>query len=252
MPSADSLPSGNHESRPARLRSDHADLAGLLCFGITRTGGFASSYGLWLYVLPVAAAVALDLRGVVIWVGITLALMLGFWSLPFFGIDLVSRVPAARQAAQALFDQFVVMLGLAAVGVSFVDGQRRGERELGRANDELERESAYVRLLMHAAVAANQATSLDEALRECAKSVCHAMGWAAGHVYAVNERGVLVSRRIVVGDDAGGLIAEPTAHMAIVRPLAAGRRARVTLGVARVERAGAVGFGFYEYARVID
>ena len=59
-------------------------------------------------------------------------------------------------------------------------------------------------------------------------------------------------RRIVVGDDAGGLIAEPTAHMAIVRPLAAGRRARVTLGVARVERAGAVGFGFYEYARVID
>jgi signal transduction histidine kinase len=176
-------------------------LAGLLTFGISRTGGFASSYGLWLYVLPVAAAVALDLRGVVIWVGITLALMLAFWSLPFLGVELVSRVPAGRQAAQALFDQFVVMLGLAAVGVSFVDDQRRAERELGRANDELERESAYVRLLMHAAVAANQATSLDEALRECAKSVCHAMGWAAGHVYAVNERGVLVSRRIVVGED---------------------------------------------------
>jgi len=176
-------------------------LSGLLGFGMSRTGGFASSYGLWLYVLPVAAAVALDLRGVVIWVGITLTLMLGFWSLPLLGVDLVSRVPASQQAAQALFDQFVVMLGLAAVGVSFVDGQRRAERELGRANDELERESAYVRLLMHAAVAANQATSLDEALRECAKSVCHAMGWAAGHVYAVNERGVLVSRRIVVGED---------------------------------------------------
>jgi hypothetical protein len=95
----------------------------------------------------------------------------------------------------------MVMLGLAAIGVSFVSGQRRAERDLARANDELERESAYVRLLMHAAVAANQATSLDEALRDCAKSVCHAMGWAAGHVYAVNERG-LVSRRIVVSDDA--------------------------------------------------
>jgi len=186
------------------LLSAHIGLAllsALLCFGMSRTGGFASSYGLWLYVLPVAAAVALDLRGVVIWVAITLALMLGFWSLPLVGVELVSRVPASQRAGQALFDQFVVMLGLAAVGVSFVDGQRRAERELGRANDELERESAYVRLLMHAAVAANQATSLDEALRECAKSVCHAMGWAAGHVYAVNERGVLVSRRIVVGDD---------------------------------------------------
>ena len=58
--------------------------------------------------------------------------------------------------------------------------------------------------------------------------------------------------RIAVDDDAGGLIAEPTSRMAIVRPLAGGRRARVTFGVARVECAGRPGFGFYEYARVID
>ncbi|HEX5065335.1 MAG TPA: ATP-binding protein, partial [Myxococcota bacterium] len=140
-------------------------------------------------------------RGVLIWVGITLELMLGFWVLPLLGVDLVSRVPETRIAGQALFDRVMVMFGLAAIGVSFVSGQRRAERDQLRANDELERESAYVRLLMHAAVAANQATTLDEALRECAKSVCHAMGWAAGHVYAVNERGVLVSRRIVVSED---------------------------------------------------
>jgi hypothetical protein len=40
--------------------------------------------------------------------------------------------------------------------------------------------------------------------------------------------------------------------MAIVRPLTGGRRARVTLGIARVARAGVEGFGFYEYARVVD
>lgn len=57
--------------------------------------------------------------------------------------------------------------------------------------------------------------------------------------------------RVVVADDRGRLIAEPTARMAILRPLPGGRRARVTFGVARVERAGAVGFGFYEYARVV-
>ena len=177
-------------------------LASLICVGTWLTGGFHNSYAAWLYALPVAAAVTLDLRGVLIWVGITLELMLGFWALPLLGVDLVSHVPESRIAGQALFDRVMVMLGLAAIGVSFVSGQRRAERDLARANDELERESAYVRLLMHAAVAANQAASLDEALRECAKSVCHTMGWAAAHVYTVNERGVLVSRRIVVSDDA--------------------------------------------------
>ncbi|HEX5065770.1 MAG TPA: GAF domain-containing protein, partial [Myxococcota bacterium] len=176
-------------------------LSALICVGSWLTGGFQSSYAAWLYALPVAAAVSLDLRGVLIWVGITLELMLGFWALPLLGVDLVSRVPETRIAGQALFDRVMVMFGLAAIGVSFVSGQRRAERDQLRANDELERESAYVRLLMHAAVAANQAATLDEALRECAKSVCHAMGWAAGHVYAVNERGVLVSRRIVVSED---------------------------------------------------
>jgi signal transduction histidine kinase len=176
-------------------------LAGLICVGTWLTGGFHNSYAAWLFALPVCAAVTLDLRGVLVWVGITLELMLAFWSLPLFGIELESRVAEAHIAVQALFDRVMVMFGLGAVGVSFVAGQRRAERDLARANDELERESAYVRLLMHAAVAANQATSLDEALRECAKSVCHAMGWAAAHVYAVNERGLLVSRRIVVAED---------------------------------------------------
>jgi signal transduction histidine kinase len=176
-------------------------LAGLICVGSWLNGGFENPYSAWLYALPVAAAISLDLRGVVLWVGITLALMLGFWSLPQFGVELASRVPEPLRSGQALFDRVMVMLGLAAIGTSFVAGQRRAERDLARANDELERESAYVRLLMHAAVAANQATSLDEALRECAKSVCHAMGWAAGHVHVLNERGVLVSSRIVVSGD---------------------------------------------------
>lgn len=59
-------------------------------------------------------------------------------------------------------------------------------------------------------------------------------------------------RRIVIADTAGELVADPIGRMAIVRPLAPGRRARVTFGVARVWRAGATGFGFYEYARVVD
>ncbi|MBX3026684.1 hypothetical protein KF840_17400 [bacterium] len=59
-------------------------------------------------------------------------------------------------------------------------------------------------------------------------------------------------RRIVVGDAAGGLAADATARLSIVRPLSPGRRARVTLGLARVTRGGSEGVGFYEYARVVD
>ncbi|MFN8643152.1 MAG: hypothetical protein U0802_16395 [Candidatus Binatia bacterium] len=58
--------------------------------------------------------------------------------------------------------------------------------------------------------------------------------------------------RIVVADSAGELVATPIGRLAIVRSLAPGRRARVTFGVARVQRAGASGYGFYEYARVLD
>lgn len=58
-------------------------------------------------------------------------------------------------------------------------------------------------------------------------------------------------RRIVVADAAGQLVAAPVARLAIVRPVPSGRQARVTFGVARVWRAAAAGFGFYEYARVV-
>ncbi len=59
-------------------------------------------------------------------------------------------------------------------------------------------------------------------------------------------------RRIAVENRGGGIVADVIARMAIVRPLQSGRRARVTFGIARVARAGLGGFGFYEYARVVD
>ena len=176
-------------------------LTSMLVFGCTLTGGFANPYFAWFLVIPVAAASTLDVRGVLGWVGITLCITAIFWYLPQAGVEIPTRVPEPLQQLQGLVDRIMVLIGLAVLGVSFVAAQRRTETELAHANDELERESAYLRLLMHAAVAANQATSLDEALRECAKSVCHAMGWAAGHVHLVDANGRLVSSRIVVSGD---------------------------------------------------
>ena len=47
------------------------------------------------------------------------------------------------------------------------------------------------------------------------------------------------------------LTADAISRLAIVRPLPAGRRARVTLGIARVAYGDAEGYGFYEYGRVL-
>jgi signal transduction histidine kinase len=229
-------------------------LAGLISVGSALNSGFDDPYFSWFYALPVAAAATLDLQGVLVWLVVTLGLSVGFWSLPYIGVELTSDVPPALRAGQALVDRTLVLVGLTAIGVSFVTGQRRAERELSRANLELERESTYLRLLMHAAVAANQATSLDEALRECAKSVCHAMGWSAGHVYVVNERGLLVSSRIVVSGDASlGPLVDLTTQLTFApgeglpgRALAVRRPVAVQAGdietdPARSELAGSLG-----------
>jgi hypothetical protein len=52
-----------------------------------------------------------------------------------------------------------------------------------------------------------------------------------------------------IGD--GALLCHPLSRMAITRPLAAHRHARVTFGAARFTCADAEGFGFYEYARAL-
>ena len=189
-------------------------LTAMLVFGCILTGGFSNPYFAWFLVIPVAAASTLDVRGVLGWVAITLAITATFWFLPQYGVAIPSRVPEPLRQVQGLVDRIMVLIGLAVLGVSFVAGQRRTETELGKANLELERESSYLRLLMHAAVAANQATTLDEALRECAKSVCHAMGWEVGHVHLVDAQGRLASSRIVVsGDAALGPLVELSTQM---------------------------------------
>jgi hypothetical protein len=65
------------------------------------------------------------------------------------------------------------------------------------------------------------------------------------HVCFDRDRGA--PQRILAGD----LCCEPLGRMAITRPLAAHRAARVTFGPARFTRGRAEGFGFYEYARAI-
>jgi signal transduction histidine kinase len=182
----------------------HIALVLLCCaqvMSILGTGGFYDPNFAWLYLLPVGAAVAVGPRGAVGWLACTLVLTVGFWALPGLGIELPNRIPEASRHAQALFDRITAILGLAAIAGGFVFGQRRAEHDLERTNRELMREAAYVKLLQHAAVSANEATSLDEALRDGVQGICAAMGWPVGHAFRVDERGRLISSGIFHVDE---------------------------------------------------
>jgi len=160
------------------------------------TGGFYDPNFAWLYVVPVAAAVVVPFRGTLAWLGVTLALTAVFWSLPELGIHLVNHVPPESRAGQALVDRVTAILALAAIAGGFVVAQRRAERELEATNATLVRETDHVALLRQAAIAANRASSLDDALRAGVKGICLTMGWPLGHAFRLDDDGALVSSGI--------------------------------------------------------
>jgi len=166
-------------------------LTGFLCCASAHSVGFRDPSFAWFYVVPLAAAVFVGLRGAAAWLGIILAITVGFWSLEAAGIVIPDRIPVEMRNAHALFNHLTAILGLCMVASSFVLSQRRAERRLAAANAELRRESTYVRVLEHAAVAANEAATLEEAMHESVKRICAAMSWPVGHVYALGKDEIL-------------------------------------------------------------
>jgi len=163
---------------------------------LSAAGGFYDPNFAWLYVVPVGAAVVVPLRHSLAWLGVTLALTGLFWALPQMGVRLENHIPPEARAVQALIDRVTAILALAAIAGSFVLSQRRTERDLEASNATLLRETDHVALLQHAAVAANRASSLEDALRAGVSGVCMTMGWPFGHAFRLDEDGALVSSGI--------------------------------------------------------
>jgi len=219
--------------RPAL--SGHLALAALtvsLVLVNAEAGGFRDASFAWFYVLPLGAAVVLGFRGAAFWLGITLAITLGFWGLDSHGLSLPSRIPAELHGPHSLVSRVTAILALSVVALSFVTGQRRAERGLARTNDDLRRESAYVRLLEYAAVAANEAATLEDAMLQGVKRICGAMGWPLGLVYTVEPDGILQRTGVVCsdGDESGAAsragtagVVSPTGEELPLRALASGR-----------------------------
>jgi PAS domain S-box-containing protein len=67
-----------------------------------------------------------------------------------------------------------------------------------QSDQALRQTSAFVRLLQEVAVAANQATSLDQALQTAIDKICEHIGWPVGHIYMPDpaESGALLPTHI--------------------------------------------------------
>lgn len=180
------------------------------------TGGFYEPGFTWLYLLPLAAAALIDMRGAALWTTVAIGVTVAFWLLPHLGVELVNRVPEASRDTHALFTRVAVICAVGIIAGSFVAGQREAERRLATANDDLLTETAYVQLLMHAAVSANEAQSFESAMRDCMRRICETMHWTAGHIYLVRDDGTSESSDMGYARDASVDAVHP--HLLRYRP----------------------------------
>lgn len=119
-----------------------------------------------------------------------------------FDGELLGAIYLTKQPGQPPFtdedelfiDAVARQTGAALEGVRLL---RQRDAEIG----ERHRAEVMVRLLQVVAVAANEATTVEEAMHACLEEVCTVTGWPVGHVYLRGDEGRLVPGRIWYLDD---------------------------------------------------
>lgn len=134
-------------------------LYALLVLSNAFSGGFYDANFAWFYVLPLGAALLIDLRGGWTWVGVILVTSLVFWLLPGFGIEIPDLVPPQEHALQSLLNRLSAILAIGILTSCFVVVERRTERSLQAANAALAAEVEVRKRAEAEARAANQAKS---------------------------------------------------------------------------------------------
>ncbi len=147
-------------------RTLDADLAGhvvtvilftLLVLSNSVSGGFYDPDFAWLYVVPIAAGVAVSLRALWIWLGVVAATALVFWLLPSFGVVVPDLIPPESHAVQSLANRLSALAAIGLIASSFISGQRLAEKRLRMTNLSLEREVEIRKKAEEEALAADRA-----------------------------------------------------------------------------------------------
>ncbi len=155
------------------------------CANIVFAGGFLNPAIVALFILPIGAAILIDVRASIVWGGVALAAFVAFWLAPRFGID-TGQVPGGIDGLNSLFNRVVVLCGVVAVISLFVASQKRADARIAKALERLA-------LLNEATVAANESTTLFGAIEKCLAGVCTVKGWTLGLAYnrAPSETGAV-------------------------------------------------------------
>ncbi len=123
------------------------------------SGGFFDANFAWLYAVPLAAALLLDLRACWVWVGVVSATMMGFWLLPGLGVEVPDLIPKESHAVHGLINRVALLLAIAILATIFDMTQRRSETYLRIRTDELAREITVRKEAEEAAQQASRAKS---------------------------------------------------------------------------------------------
>jgi signal transduction histidine kinase len=156
---------------------------GLILTSVLSTGGFYDPNFAWLYAIPLAAALLVDMKSSCCWAAIVVATTVGFWAIAGMSIDLPNMVPTEARHQQALFTRVSSIASLMVLALSFAATQRRTERSLAQRNHALHLEAQCVQLLQHAAIAANESDDFDAAIDTCVERVMQTTGWKVGLVW---------------------------------------------------------------------
>lgn len=121
------------------------------------SGGFYDPNFAWLYVVPIMAGVANDLRALWTWLGVIVVTILVFFFLPSLGVTVPDLIPPERHAVQSLANRLSAIVAIGVLGTTFVTGQRLAERRLLKAKKSLEHEVAVRKRAEEKALAADRA-----------------------------------------------------------------------------------------------
>ena len=132
--------------------------------------------------VPMAAALLTSARGAVAWSAVCLAVTLGFWLVELSAAP--ANPPTGTQAPTFLVLFHGIALACATtLAVVFARNHERLRRRLNDANEELQRESEFVRLVHRSTVLVHESGEVVEGLTRAVELVCRGLRWDVGVVW---------------------------------------------------------------------
>ncbi|MFT4581393.1 MAG: diguanylate cyclase (GGDEF)-like protein [Gammaproteobacteria bacterium] len=150
-------------------------------------GGLHSIAFSWLAMLPISAAILIDIRNAKFWLAADIVFALGFYVAPKLGFEPHNMFdPKFRNFADLVTHvTFFVVTGV--LMSNWLSRHRNLEHQLSQSLKETAQETLVARALADTATAANEGATLHSAVKDCMVILCEALGWEAAQLWIRND-----------------------------------------------------------------